>query len=185
MGRTAADVIAELEEKYRSDPIYRAGVDARKRQQALRSAEITQKRAALRESLRAAGVTATYDRLTGKKFIDPRIVEVAFDHLVIKRYDQCTRGWIASHLATRAAEPYWDRILAMLGLAPSGTDEAFQLACSLAVCARAKKVDEMMAFVLDPTLGQCRSAFLRPINRLGRARGKAFVAQFVADPDLG
>jgi hypothetical protein len=43
----------------------------------------------------------------------------------------------------------------------------------------------MMEFALDPTLGIHRSAFLRPINRLGRARGKAFVSQFVDDPDLG
>ena len=184
-GKSAAEFLAELEEKYRSDPIYRAEVDERKRQRDLWDAEIERKLAAFERDLREAGVTETGDRMTGKKSTDPRIVDVAFRHLAMTGYDEFTRGWIASHLATRAAEPYWDRILAMLRTSPSGTVEAFQLACTLAACARAKNVDEMMTFVLDPSLGQCRSVFLRPINRLGRARGKAFVAQFVGDPDLG
>lgn len=73
----------------------------------------------------------------------------------------------------------------MLRAARSGSEEASHLAFALACCARAKNVDEMMEFVLDSTLGSHRSSFLRPINRLGRARGKAFVAQFVDDPNLG
>jgi hypothetical protein len=177
--------MAELEERYRSDPIYRAEVDARKRQQDARDAETKAKLAAFKESLQAAGVTETYDRMTGKKSTDPRIVEVAFAHLAMEGYDDFTRGWIAHHLVTRASEAYWDRMLTMLRAAPSGSEEASQLAFALACCARAKNIDEMMEFALDPTLGIHRSAFLRPINRLGRARGKAFVSQFVDDPDPG
>lgn len=55
MGKTAAEFLAELEEKYRSDPIYRAEVDERKRQRAVWDAEIKQKLAPFNESLAAAG----------------------------------------------------------------------------------------------------------------------------------
>jgi hypothetical protein len=185
MATTAAEARAEMAERYRTDPAYRATIDEQKRVRDENAAEAHRKVVAFESDLLAAGVTETGDRMTGKKATDPRIVDVAFKHLAMTGYDEFTRGWIATHLATRAAEPYWDRILAMLRAAPLGTVEAFQLACTLAVCARAKNVEQLKVFVLDSSLGECRSVFLRPINRLGRASGKAFVAQFMDDPDLG
>ncbi|MEC5169532.1 hypothetical protein RCH11_002005 [Glaciihabitans sp. GrIS 2.15] len=185
MAKSAGELMAELEEKYRRDPVYRATVDVAARTSAANAAEKKRKLAAFNEDLLAAGITETSDRMTGKRSTDVRIVEIAFKHLAMEGYDEFTREWIASYLTTRAAEPYWDRILEMLRTAPSGSGEATQLAHTLAVCARAKNVDELMALALDPSLGQSRVLFLRPINRLGRAHGNAFVAQFVGDADLG
>lgn len=137
------------------------------------------------EAVAAIGVTETYDRLTGKRTEDPRLFELAIAHLRSGAYDDETRGWVARMCETRAAEPYWSDLEALFRAAPEGSDERDGLAAALATCARSKHLEQMMAFVQDPQFGQDRIYFLRPINRLGRARGKAFVAEYVNDPALG
>jgi hypothetical protein len=137
------------------------------------------------EAVAAAGITETYDRLTGKRTEDSRLFELALAHLRSGAYDDETRGWIARMCETRAAEPYWSELEALFRSAPEGSDEHDGLAAALSTCARSKHLKQMMAFVEDPQFGQDRTYFLRAINRLGRDRGKAFVAQYVNDPTLG
>jgi hypothetical protein len=59
------------------------------------------------------------------------------------------------------------------------------LAAALATCARSSNVDVLMELVQDDSLGESRILLLRPINRLRRSGGKAFVARLVDDPVLG
>ena len=137
------------------------------------------------EAVAAAGITETYNRLTGKRAGDPRLFELALAHLRSGAYDDETRGWIARMCETRGAEPYWSELEALFRAAPEGSKERDGLAAALSTCARSKHLKQMMALVEDPQFGQDRVYFLRPINRLGRDRGKAFVAGYANDPTLG
>lgn len=112
------------------------------------------------EAVAAAGITETYDRLTGKRTGDSRLVELALGHLRSGAYDDETRGWIARMCETRAAEPYWIELEALFRAAPEGSDERDGLAAALSTCARSKHLEQMMALVEDPHFGQDRAYFL-------------------------
>lgn len=111
--------------------------------------------------------------------------ELALAHLRSGAYDDETRGWIARMCETRAAEPYWSELESLYRAAPAGSDERDGLAAAMSISARSKHLNQMMALVEDPQFGKDRVYFLRPINRLGRDRGKAFIAQYANDPILG
>jgi hypothetical protein len=143
------------------------------------------KRKPFDEAVAAAGVAETYDRATGKRTDDPRLFELAITHLRSGAYDDETRGWIARMCETRAAKPYWAELEGLFRAAPEGSDERDGLAAALSAAAGSKHLEQMMALVEDPQFGRHRIYFLRPINRLGQARGKAFVAHYVDDPVLG
>ena len=134
--------------------------------------------------LAAAGIDATYDASTGIRHDDPRIVEIALRHLARDGYDDFSRGEIAHHLAVKCAADHWEQIVTRYRQA-AGELEREGLATALAASARGNNVDELMELVHDAAFGESRILLLRPINRLRRSDGKAFVARLVDDPVLG
>jgi hypothetical protein len=63
-----------------------------------------------------------------------------------------------------------------------------RLAAALAECARREHYDHLLAFVADPTLGESRIYFLRPINSIGnrikRGQGRAVIEDLRRNPAL-
>jgi hypothetical protein len=184
VSKRADEFAAELAERYRSDPFYRAQVDAAEARRREAAEERERRIAPFREDLKRQGVSEIYDRSTGKRIGDPRIFETALDHLSREGYDDETRGSIARSFETRDAATYWEQIVALY-LAAIGPSERDGLAASLATCARSTHVEAMKTFVGTPRLGSSRIFFLRPINRLDRAEGRAFVLDLIDDPELG
>lgn len=183
-GRTAAEVQAELEERYRTDAEYRVVVDERRAAFQARAAERTRKLVPFRDALLAAGVTETSDRMTGVRYADPRIFEVAFEHLAQPGYDDETRAAIARSFERRGAGPYWARIQTLYLTARSEI-ERDALAAALSTSAKAANVGAMKRMVQTEELGSSRIMFLRPINRLDRKGGRDFVLELLDDPVLG
>ncbi|GAA3630565.1 hypothetical protein GCM10022200_11620 [Microbacterium awajiense] len=183
-GWSASEIEAELAARYRDDPAYRAEVDERREQQQARSLERKRKLAPFKADLSRAGVTETYDRMTGRGYADERIFDVAFLHLSQRGGDDETRAWIARSFETRGAAPHWDRLAAMY-LAAEGPQEREALAAALCTSARSTNVEQMKQFVQTPELGSSRIFFLRPINRLDRKGGRDFVLTLLGDPELG
>ena len=89
-----------------------------------------------------------------------------------------------AHVAVKSAADRWDEIVTRYRQA-TGELEREGLAAALAASARGGNVDELMELVQDASLGESRILLLRPINRLRRGDGKAFVARLVDDPVLG
>jgi hypothetical protein len=151
---------------------------------AARGAERRRRLESFTNDLANAGVDATYDSSTGIRYDDPRIVDIALGHLARDGYDDFSRGEIAQHLAVKSAADHWDEIVTRYRQA-TGELEREGLAAALAASARGGNVDELMELVQDASLGDSRILLLRPINRLRRGDGKAFVARLVDDPVLG
>lgn len=183
-GRSSTEFMAELDTRYRDDPEYQAAVDANNARHRQSAEERARKYAPFAEALRQAGVTETSDRMSGLRHADPRIFEVAFEHLGRPGYDDETRARIARSFETRGAAPHWDRLEALY-LAAAGPQEREALAAALSTCARAANVEQMKRLVQTPELGSDRILFLRPINRLDRKGGRDFVLSFLGDPELG
>lgn len=156
----------------------------RDRQLAATAAERKRKLAPFTKDIAAAGVHGTYDPGTGVPHDDPRLLEIALSHLARDGYDDWTRATIARRLAVKGAASHWNEILALYVRA-AGHEEREALAAALAACARGSNVDQLIELVQDASLGPSRVLFLRPINRLKRVKGNAFVAQLVDDPALG
>jgi len=107
--KTASEVIAEKEARYRDDPAYRAAVDASRASLRARAEQRERNLAPFTEALIQAGISETSDRATGLRHADPRIFNVAFEHLGRPGYDDETRAMIARSFETRGAAPHWDR----------------------------------------------------------------------------
>lgn len=131
-----------------------------------------------------AGISETSDPATGLRHADPRIFDLAFEHLGRPGYDDETRAMIARSFETRGAAPYWDRLEALY-LAASGPQERDALAAALSTSAKAANVAQMKRIVQMPELGSSRIFFLRSINRLDRKGGRDFVLALIDDPELG
>ncbi|MEZ2372168.1 hypothetical protein [Arthrobacter sp. RCC_34] len=175
----------ELMAKLMNDEDYLRRKKTREAELALRAAERGRNRQPVHDALAEVGIVETYDRATGKSIGDPKLFEVAISQLKSGAHDDDTRGWIARLCATREAAPYWDELEELFRAAPRGSRESDGLAAALSRCACSVHVDQMMNIVKNPEFGTNRIYFLRPINRLGRARGKEFVSGYVDDPELG
>lgn len=151
---------------------------------AARSAERGRRLEPFTKDLVAAGIDETYDPSTGARSGHLRILDIALRHLGRDGYDDFSRGEIARHLEVKSAGERWDQIVFHYRRA-TGELEREALASALAACARSSNVDELMELVQDASLGESRILLLRPINRLRRSDGKAFVARLVDDPVLG
>lgn len=174
----------EFRKLLEADPEYRARRRTREAERAKLAAERTARLAPFRADLAAAGFAETYDRLTGIPISDDRVFAIALEHLARDGYDDFTRAEIARTFVVRGAWPYWERLVALFRSA-QGEQERDALGAALSTCAKSAHVDQMMSLVRDASLGPSRIFFLRPINRLGRTRGKSFVMEYLDDPELG
>ena len=184
-GITAGELIAELEERRRTDPVYRAQLEAveaerEKRVRALRAAEEP-----IVKDLRDAGydVNSVWD-LGNKPVPYPAAFPVLLEHLRRGGYPDRVMESLGQALAVRAMAPEWEVIKALyLGARSPGEETG--LAVALAGSATRDHLDELVALLREESRGATRIYFLRPIKRLGGDRGRALLESLVDDPLFG
>jgi len=114
----------------------------------------------------------------------PEALPILVDHLERGRYPGELMQAIGWALSVKASLAYWDRIRAVF---LTSNDKAQQDAAALALagCAGSRQLSELIDFVRQEDRGESRVYFLRPINRIGRERGRAVIAGLVKHPVLG
>ena len=186
--RTAAEVAAELERRTREDPAFRAD---RQRAEAERAEQVRLTMLAEQpvvEDLRAIGLDLhsvwDLDKIPDSR---PRAIPVLLQHLVLDYPDAVLFG-IGQGLDHRSARAWWDDLRAIM-LSTERDTVRDRAAAALSTCALREHYDDLMAFVRDDSLGECRIYFLRPINRIGNrlhpGQGRAFLETIADHPVLG
>ncbi len=185
--RTATEVIAEREERLRTDPVYAAQVKVVEDERAAAQAANRQAELPVLADLAMSGITLdTVWNLY--KFPEAYVaaVPILLRHLVLGYPDRVLEG-IGQGLVTRAARPWWAELKALY-VTPQREPVRDRLAGALAECAAREHYDDLLTFVADPTLGTSRIYFLRPINRIGnrisRGQGRLAIERLAKDPDL-
>jgi hypothetical protein len=87
-------------------------------------------------------------------------------------------------LAVKPAVAWWDD-LKRLYVSARGPGEEDGTAVALAACATKAQLDDLIAFLDLEERGESRIYFLRPIKRLGGARGHDVLVSLRDDPTFG
>ena len=185
--RTAAEVIAEREERLRTDPVYAAQVMAVEDEHAAAQAANRQAELPVLADLAMSGITL--DIIWNLyKFPESRSVAipVLLRHLVLDYPDRVLLG-IGQGLADKSARPWWAELKALY-LTPQREPVRDRLAGALAEIAKREHYDDLLSFVADPALGPSRIYFLRPINRIGnrirQGQGRLVIERLAEDAVL-
>jgi hypothetical protein len=114
-------------------------------------------------------------------------IPVLLRHVALDYPDRVLEG-IGQGLADKSVRPWWEQLKAIY----PGTQRDVvrdRLAGALAECAIREHYDDLLSFVADPSLGESRIYFLRPINRIGNrislGQGQAVIERLAEDPVLG
>jgi len=178
---TTDEFLASLE----NDPEYQRGLAETEAIADAQAEVLTRAERPLTQALHDAGVDAesvwqVWPKMDGYSLALPVLVE----HLERGGYPDLTTNALGQALAGRAAEPYWSRLKAIY-LAPRSQAEEEAAAIALSGAAGPKQFDELVELVMMEDRGVWRVYFLRPINRIGRERGRAVIAGLVNHPVLG
>lgn len=159
---------------------------------AKREAERQERASAWREAeqpivgdLRTAGVeVASVWDLVNTSEPYPAALPVLMEHLERGGYPDRVLEGVARALAVQPASIYWQRLRDLYRRA-TGRDVTEGLAVALAAAATAEHLDDLLALLGDESLGSTRIHFIRPILRIGGARGREVVKGLRRDPVLG
>ena len=185
--RTAAEVIAERDERLWVDPVCATQVKVVEDERAaVASANRDAERPVL-EDLAQSGITLD---TVWNLYKFPELREQAFPillrHLVLDYPDWVLEG-IGQGLADKSVRPLWAELKAMY-LGPQRDVVRDRLAGALAECAIREHYDDLLSFAEDPSLGASRIYFLRPINRIGnrirQGQGRLVIERLAQDPVL-
>jgi hypothetical protein len=185
---TAADVVAERERRLREDPAYRAEVERVETERAARSQRLRVAEQPVVADLRAIGleVDTVWDlhKLPDSR---PKAIPVLLEHLARDYPDGVLRG-IGQGLDHPSARAWW-RDLSELMLKTERDEVRDRLAAALSACATREHYDDLLSFIGNDSLGECRIYFLRPINRIGNriqpGQGRAVIESVADDRVLG
>ena len=186
--RTAAEVIAEREERLRTDPAYAAQVKAVEDEHAAVVAADRRAERPILEDLAKLGISLdTVWNLYKVPELREQALPVLLRHLVLDYPDRVLEG-IGQGLADKSARPWWAELKATY-LVPQREVVRDRLAGALAECAIREHYDDLLSFVANPLLGGSRIYFLRPINRIGNrispGQGRRVIERLAQDPVLG
>lgn len=106
------------------------------------------------------------------------------EHLERGGYPDRVMESLGSALAVKPAVQFWNR-LKVLYLAPRKPGEEEWIAVALAACATEAQLDDLVNFLSVEERGQSRIYFIRPILKVGRARGREVVEELRDDPVFG
>ena len=185
---SAAELQAELEQRLRDDPEYRAHV---KKADAERVERTRLKREAERpvlDELRASGIEI--DSLWNLYKTPEAQLEAAptlIRHLSAGHPDSTIEA-IAAAIGVEGARDRWADLVDLY-VSTSSALLQDRLASVLSQAATREHLDQLVGFVEDEALGESRIYHLRPINRIGNRKslgaGRAVVTRYVDDPVLG
>jgi len=186
--KTAAEVMAELEQRRREDPAYRAELERveLERAERVRLLEIAEQPVVA--DLRAIGLDLDtvwdLDTIPDSR---PRAIPVLLEHLALDYPERVLEG-IGQGLDHRSARAWWGDLREMM-LDTERHVVRDRLAATLSTCATREHYEDLLAFIQNDSLGQCRIYFLRPINSIGNritaGQGRAVIESVADDPVLG
>lgn len=180
-GISAADLIAELQ----SDPEYQRKTQAAEAERQARVHELRHAERPIVADLRDAGVQvdSVWDLVnTAEPY--PLALPVLMEHLERGGYPDRVMESLGRALAVKPAIEFWARLRARY-LEARGAGEEDGAAVSLAACATAAQLDELIEFLEVEERGESRIYFLRPIKKLGGAEGRALLESLKDDPVFG
>jgi hypothetical protein len=178
---------AEIEERLRTDPEYRARHEAYEAEQAEAVRRFGEAQRPIVEDLRAAG----YDVSSIQDLLDIRDTEpypdalpVLIRHLERGGYPSDVTEALADAFQIPQSVAYWD-VLERLYRAAESEGEQDALAKALNACATRAQLDRLVALLGESSLGSSRLFLLKSVKRLGRERGLAVLESLCDDPELG
>lgn len=183
---TAEEAIAEKEALLRTDPAYRAAVEAVEAEREALHAEREAAEQPLLRDLAAVGVEvdSVWD-LAAREEPCPEAVPVLLDHLGRPGPDDVGEG-IAAALGKPEARPHWDELVRAYRAAdpatrPSSTDG---LAATLARLADRRTMPDVLELLHDASRGESRVLLLRAVTRSRLPDRWEIVRACTADPVL-
>ncbi len=182
---TAAELMALKAERLRTDPPYRAQVEAVEAERRARVDELRIAEQPIVEDLRNAGVevSSVWD-LVNTAHPYPKALPVLLNHLQRGGYPDRVMESLGRALAVRPSASVWET-LRRLYLAAEGSGEEEGLAVALAASATVDCLDQLIALLDETSRGSTRIHFLRPIKRVGGNRGLKVLASLRTDPMFG
>jgi len=186
--KTATEVMAELERRKREDPAYRAELERVEQERAERARQLRIAERPVVNDLKAIGLELdSVWQLYKIPNSRPKAVPVLPKHLALDYPDRVLEG-IGQGLYDPSARTHWDERRHMM-LSTDRDAVRDRVAAALSNCARREHYDDLIDFVRDERLGECRVYFLRPINRIGNrigaGKGRAVIESLADDPALG
>ena len=184
---TVEELNSEIEERIRTDPEYRARVEAHEREHQEAIRRFSEAERPIVEDLREAGfdVSSIQDLLDVRDTEPyPDALPILIRHLELGGYPGDVMEALGSAVAIPQAVDHW-QVLERLYRSAESKGMRDGLARALAACATRGQFDQLVALVGDGSRGNSRLFLLRPIKRLGRERGLEILRSLVDDPELG
>lgn len=186
---TAEEAIRRKEERLRTDPEYRAQVEAIEADRQERLRVLQEAERPIVRDLKAGGVPASsvWDLVPGyraKSVPYPEALPILLGHLKRGGYPDRVMKGLGRAFGAKDAVVWWDD-LKTLYVSARGPGEEDGLAVALAACATRAQLDDLIAFLGAEERGESRIYFVRPIKRLGRERGREVLEPLRDDPILG
>ncbi|SDF09080.1 hypothetical protein SAMN05660662_1062 [Blastococcus aurantiacus] len=187
VAKSATEVKAELERRKREDPAYRAELERVESERAERARLNRIAEQPVVADLKALGLDldSVWDLY---KIPDsrPQAIPVLLRHLALDYPERVLEG-IGQGLDHPSARAWWGDLRDMM-LDTERDVVRDRLSAALSNCATRGHYEELLGFIRDDGLGQCRIYFLRPINRIGNrieaGQGRAVIESVAADPVL-
>lgn len=182
---TVEEQMALKAEMLRSDPEYRAQVEAVEAERQARVQELTRAEEPIVRDLTAAGleVSSVWD-LVNTSDPYPDALPVLLDHLRRGGYPDRVMESLGRALAVKPAAFAWDTFRALY-LAAKGRGEEEGLAVALAASATPEHLQGLVDLLVVESRGDTRIHFLRPIKRVGGKRGLEVLRSLRSDPMFG
>jgi hypothetical protein len=182
---TATELAQLKEEMLRSDPEYRAKVEAVEAERQERVRLLREAERPIVADLRAGGVVvdSVWDLVnTSEPY--PSALPVLMEHLERGGYPERVMESLGRALAVRPSVSYWER-LTTRWLEARDPGEEDGAAVALAACATQAQLDDLIAFLSVEERGQSRIYFIRPILKVGGDRGRQVIEALRDDPMFG
>src|SRR5262245_50462713 len=182
---SAADLAREMEEKLRTDPEYRAQVEAVEAERSERVRALREAEQPIVAVLKRAVVSfdSGWD-LVNTSDPYPTALPILLDHLEFGGYPDRVMESLGRALAVKPSVAWWDRLKALY-LAARNPGEEDGTAVALAACATKDQLDDLIGFLSVDERGESRIYFVRPIKRLGGERGLQVLESLRHDATFG
>jgi hypothetical protein len=182
---SATELLRQKDEKLRTDPDYRAKVEAVEAERSERVRALREAERPIVADLNRAGVSvASVWDLVNTSDPYPAALPILLDHLEHGGYPDRVMESLGRALAVKPSVAWWGRLKALY-LAARNPGEEDGTAVALAACATRDQLDDLIGFLSVEERGESRIYFVRPIKRLGGERGVQVLESLRDDPTFG